>query len=106
WKDLDDTFDSILLDFSDQENKQMLRANFSIVQKERDPAGGVIVVLHDVTEQEQIETERREFVSTVSHELRTPLTTMKSYLEALDDGALRDETLGPKFIGVAQNETE
>ena len=44
---------------------------------------GLIVVLHDITEQEKIEAERREFVANVSHELRTPLTTMRSYVEAL-----------------------
>ncbi|RAL86008.1 his Kinase A domain protein [Staphylococcus aureus] len=34
---------------------------------------GYIAVLHDVTEQQQVERERREFVANVSHELRTPL---------------------------------
>ena len=47
---------------------------------------GFITVISDVTEQEKVEAERREFVSNVSHELRTPLTTMKSYVEALGIG--------------------
>ena len=55
---------------------------------------------------EQIEQDRREFVANVSHELRTPLTTMKSYLEALEDGAIEDQELGRRFLGVTQNETE
>src|SRR5699024_3557651 len=64
-------------------------------------------VISDVTEQEKVDQERREFVSNVSHELRTPLTTMKSYLEALTDGgALEDKELAPKFLHVTQNETE
>jgi two-component system sensor histidine kinase VicK len=49
---------------------------------------------------------RREFVANVSHELRTPLTTIKSYLEALEDGAIEDPQLAHKFIGVTRNETE
>lgn len=57
------------------------------------PINGLITVLHDVTEKEKIEQERREFVANVSHELRTPLTTMKSYLEALEDGVMRDEEM-------------
>ena len=67
---------------------------------------GLIVVLHDNTEQEKIDMERREFVSNVSHELRTPLTTMRSYLEALADGAWKNEEIAPSFLHVTQTETE
>ncbi|HET7577824.1 MAG TPA: cell wall metabolism sensor histidine kinase WalK [Bacillales bacterium] len=105
WDELD-RVPSTLLDLSDEEKKHILRAHFSFIQKEKGMFNGLIVVLHDVTEQEQIEEERREFVSNVSHELRTPLTTMKSYLEALSDGAMKDNQLGPKFLMTAQNETE
>ena len=52
---------------------------------------GYIAVLHDVTEQQQVERERREFVANVSHELRTPLTSMNSYIEALEEGAWQDK---------------
>ena len=52
------------------------------------------------TEQEKIDMERREFVANVSHELRTPLTTMRSYLEALADGAWKDEEIAPSFLNV------
>lgn len=38
--------------------------------------GGVMVVIHDVTEQRRSEQARREFVANVSHELRTPLTNI------------------------------
>ncbi|WP_040951033.1 cell wall metabolism sensor histidine kinase WalK [Gorillibacterium massiliense] len=67
---------------------------------------GTIVVLQDVTEQMELEQSRREFVANVSHELRTPLTTMKSYLEALKDGALEEKELADRFVGVTLNETE
>ena len=67
---------------------------------------GTIIVLQDVTEQVELEQARREFVANVSHELRTPLTTMKSYLEALEDGALEEPELAKRFIGVTRNETE
>ena len=48
----------------------------------------------------------REFVANVSHELRTPLTTMRSYLEALAEGAWQDKEIAPKFLEVTQTETE
>ncbi|WP_078556362.1 cell wall metabolism sensor histidine kinase WalK [Bacillus alkalicellulosilyticus] len=104
--DLHDFSENILLDFSTEEQDYLIQASFSVIQKESGPINGLITVLHDVTEREKIEQERREFVANVSHELRTPLTTMKSYLEALEDGALQDPELAPKFITVTQTETE
>lgn len=98
--------DSIILDYSVQKNTLILRANFSVIQKETGFVNGLITVLHDITEQEKIDMERREFVANVSHELRTPLTTMRSYLEALADGAWRDENIAPNFLEVTQTETE
>jgi two-component system, OmpR family, sensor histidine kinase VicK len=106
WDDLNQEHESRLLDFSTSDRNYILRASFSVIQKEDGPINGIITVLHDVTEQEQIEHERKEFVFNVSHELRTPLTTMRSYLEALADGAWQDENLAPKFLDVTQNETE
>jgi two-component system sensor histidine kinase VicK len=63
-------------------------------------------LLHDITEQQKLEESRKEFVANVSHELRTPLTTIKSYLEALDEGAIEEPTLAHKFVHVTRNETE
>jgi two-component system, OmpR family, sensor histidine kinase VicK len=104
--DLLEEKDSVILDYSTQKEPYVLRANFSVIQKETGFVNGLITVLHDITEQEKIEEERREFVANVSHELRTPLTTMRSYLEALADGAWKDETIAPNFLSVTQNETE
>lgn len=98
--------DSIILDYSTHSNPYILRANISVIQKETGFVNGLIAVLHDITEQEKIEADRREFVANVSHELRTPLTTMRSYLEALSDGAWQDQEIAPSFLNVAQNETE
>ncbi|CDQ37881.1 MULTISPECIES: cell wall metabolism sensor histidine kinase WalK [Virgibacillus] len=97
---------SMIIDFSDDEQESIIRANFSTVFDDEDEVTGFITVISDVTEQEKVEAERREFVSNVSHELRTPLTTMKSYIEALNDGAWEDKEIAPKFLAVAQNETE
>lgn len=77
---------SMIIDLSD-DDIYLIRANFSTIKDEDNDITGFITVLSDVTEQERIERERREFVSNVSHELRTPLTTMRSYIEALTEGA-------------------
>jgi len=104
--DLLEQRESIILDYSTKKEAYILRANLSVIQKETGFVNGLITVLHDITEQEKIEEERREFVANVSHELRTPLTTMRSYLEALADGAWEDKELAPSFLNVTQNETE
>lgn len=81
-----------------------LRANFATIRSESGLISGLVVVLHDMTEQAKEERERRLFVSNVSHELRTPLTSVKSYLEALDEGALT-ESVAPSFVKVSLDET-
>ena len=81
-----------------------LRVRFALVRRESGFISGLVAVLHDTTEQEKEERERRLFVSNVSHELRTPLTSLKSYLEALDEGAL-SEPVAPDFIKVSLDET-
>ncbi|MGN7396145.1 cell wall metabolism sensor histidine kinase WalK [Peribacillus frigoritolerans] len=106
FEDLLEERESIILDYSKKNRPFILRGNFSVIQKETGFVNGLITVLHDITEQEKIESERREFVANVSHELRTPLTTMRSYLEALAEGAWKDEEIAPSFLSVTQNETE
>ncbi|WP_345241542.1 cell wall metabolism sensor histidine kinase WalK [Pontibacillus salipaludis] len=103
--DLNDK-ESIIIDFSEGDQQLLLKASFTVVQYEMEEMNGYITVLSDVTEQEKIERERREFVANVSHELRTPLTTMKSYLETLSEGAWEDKEIAPRFLDVTQNETE
>ena len=81
-----------------------LRVRFALIRRESGFISGLVAVLHDTTEQEKEERERRLFVSNVSHELRTPLTSVKSYLEALDEGALY-EAVASDFIKVSLDET-
>ncbi|MCM3006546.1 cell wall metabolism sensor histidine kinase WalK [Priestia koreensis] len=98
--------ESLILDFSNKDKYFILRATISSIQKDTGFVNGLIIVLHDITEQEKIDQERREFVANVSHELRTPLTTMRSYLEALAEGAWQDQDIAPRFLQVTQTETE
>ena len=45
-----------------------------------------MVLIHDVTHLERVETMRRDFVANVSHELKTPLTVVLGFVETLEDG--------------------
>lgn len=96
----------MILDMSNSGSNLILNAYFSPIQRESGFVSGLVCVLRDVTSQQKEEQERKEFVSNVSHELRTPLTSVKSYVEALSDGAWQDKEIAPQFLKVVQDETE
>ena len=101
-EEIQENSDSFLLILT--KKKALLRVNFSTIVQETGFVTGYIAVLHDVTEQQQVERERREFVANVSHELRTPLTSMNSYIEALEEGAWQDKELAPSFLSVTRRD--
>ncbi len=70
-------------------------------------SGGVLIVLHDVTEHRKTEERRKEFVANVSHELRTPLTNVRSYAETIREAGddLSRETEND-FLDVVISETD
>lgn len=105
-RELIENQDGIIVDMSDAGHDQILNAYFSTIQRKSGFISGLVCVLHDVTEQQKIDRERRQFVSNVSHELRTPLTSMRSYIEALNDGAWKDPEVAPSFLKVTQDETD
>ena len=102
---VDDDVQQILIDNSDSSG-MILSAYFSTIQRESGFVSGFVCVLHDVTSQQKEDQERKQFVSNVSHELRTPLTSVKSYVEALSDGAWKDQEIAPQFLKVVQDETD
>ena len=70
-------------------------------------SGGVLIVLHDVTEQHRNEERRKEFVANVSHELRTPLTNVRSYAETLrDSGGDIPQDMANSFLDIIITETD
>ena len=70
-------------------------------------SGGVLVVLHDVTEQRRNEERRKAFVANVSHELRTPLTNVRSYAETLrDSGGDIPPDMANSFLDIIITETD
>lgn len=69
--------------------------------------GGILAVIHDVTEQRRSDEMRREFVANVSHELRTPITNVRSYAETLVEagGEMPRDTI-ERFLGVILSESD
>lgn len=63
-----------------------------------------IIILHDVTNERNLEKMRKEFISNVSHELRTPLTSIHGYAEALLEDDLSNKELVRKFLKIIEAE--
>jgi two-component system phosphate regulon sensor histidine kinase PhoR len=66
---------------------------------------GAVIVLNDVTQLRRLENGRREFVANVSHEIRTPLTSIKGFVEALKEGAIKDEESTQRFLDIIDRQT-
>ena len=65
-----ETPEEILIDRSksdSEEDRMTLRSDFAMIRRESGFISGLVVVIHDVTEQEKTAEERRQFVSNVSH---------------------------------------
>lgn len=104
---LNDLFrkEQVILMVQDDAEQSIYKGEFSIIKRDSGFISGLVCVLTDVTEQQKTEQERRDFVSNVSHELRTPLTSIKSYSEALAEGAWQDESIAPHFLEVIESES-
>ena len=68
--------------------------------------GGILAVIHDVTQQKKSDELRREFVANVSHELRTPITNIRSYAETLVDSEDMPADMEKNFLRVIVNESD
>ena len=76
---------------------QSINLFFAPFKNENDRPAGVIVVVQDITEQEKLDSMRKEFVADVSHELKTPITSIMGYADTLIDSEV-DEVNQKKFL--------
>jgi two-component system phosphate regulon sensor histidine kinase PhoR len=81
------------------ENRQLDMDGLAFLVNARPlPAGGAVLVIHDLTETRRLEVVRRDFVANVSHELKTPLTSISGYAETLLSDAPDGDTTR-RFLG-------
>jgi two-component system phosphate regulon sensor histidine kinase PhoR len=66
--------------------------------------GMAIVVLRDLTREQQIERMRADFVANASHELRTPLAALSGFIETIQGAAKNDEKAQAKFLGLMRSQ--
>jgi PAS domain S-box-containing protein len=75
--------DAVLVGRPVQDRQLEMNGRAFIVNARPLPAGGAVLVIHDLTEIRRLEAVRRDFVANVSHELKTPLTSISGYAETL-----------------------
>ena len=66
----------------------------------------VLLVLKDLTREQQIERMRSDFVANASHELRTPLASLSGFIETLQGAARTDEKARDKFLKLMRGQAE
>jgi two-component system, OmpR family, phosphate regulon sensor histidine kinase PhoR len=71
-----------------------------------DRPSGSILVFHDITEIQRLETVRSDFVANVSHELRTPLTAIRGYVETLLHSPPPDPVDAKQFLNIIDRHSE
>lgn len=67
---------------------------------------GVLLAFADLTEAEEMDRMRRDFVANVSHELRTPLTAISGFIETLRGAARDDAAARGRFLAIMAAEAE
>jgi two-component system phosphate regulon sensor histidine kinase PhoR len=91
-------------DISGIEKRHVL-ARASILRDATGMHAGAVIVLSDITRQQQLENMRRDFVANVSHELKTPITAIRGSVETLLDGAIHDQENAPRFLDMIDKQS-
>jgi len=65
---------------------------------------GAVVLFSDISESEQLEKTRREYVANVSHELRTPVSSLIGLAETLNDGIITNEEDRQRYYHIMLHE--
>jgi two-component system, OmpR family, phosphate regulon sensor histidine kinase PhoR len=82
------------------------RVNAVSLRNGAERASGSILVFHDITEIQRLETVRSDFVANVSHELRTPLTAIRGYVETLLHNPPTEPADAKQFLTIIARHSE
>jgi len=66
----------------------------------------LMVISRDITQREEVDAMRRDFIANVSHELRTPLTVVNGFMEMLLDAQQGDEATRQHHLKLMQEQAQ
>jgi two-component system phosphate regulon sensor histidine kinase PhoR len=90
----------------DMRERRLLHLHAAPLRLGQDRVDGVVGAFIDITQLEQLERVRQEFLANVSHELRTPLASITAYVETLLNGAIDDTENSLRFLHTIQRNAE
>ena len=88
------------------EDGRWFRVNAISLRNGTEQPSGSILVFHDITEIQRLETVRSDFIANVSHELRTPLTAIRGYVETLLQHPPAEPADAKQFLTIIDRHSE
>lgn len=68
---------------NDPKHPLIMRARTSVIYDKEGKQTGIVTIIHDVTQEREVDRMKTEFISTAAHELRTPLTSIQGFSEIM-----------------------
>ena len=65
-----------------------------------------LLIVRDLTREQQVERMRADFVANASHELRTPLATLAGFIETMQGAARHDVQVRDTFLALMKTQTD
>ena len=62
---------------------RIMCARTSVIYDREARQAGIVIIIHDVTHEREVDRMKTEFISTVAHELRTPLTSILGFTKII-----------------------
>ncbi len=82
-----------------------LNVHSAPIMSSENELAGAVMVLHDITELNNMERIRRDFVTNVSHELKTPVTAIRAMIETIIDDKEMSREDEARFLEKIKNQS-